>query len=200
VNPLPIWTNPDEDRYMGNVGEPWKTPEKIAEYTDTGFVRNFPDSYRICDKDGGDFGFRAPPSFVLNGNWRTVLTRKISDVLERVDKRLEERNCDPCPPFPLTRLSIHGRYRDRPWLGEDFIAKFNPEFIKAMGWPRWCEEFTTKHQITDCALHLRVYPPGNGWAVIGPRDIRHAGTTSYFCAVPRAEAVKWVNDNANIEV
>ena len=200
LSPYPIWPDPDLDRYMGNVGDAWKTPEKIAEYTGTGFVRNFPDSYRICDRDGGDFGFRAPPSFVLNGNWRTVLTRRISDVLERVDKRLEEYNSDPCPPFPLTRLTIHGRHQDRPWLGDDFIAKFNPDFIGAMNWPRTCEEFTHRHGINDCALHLRIYHPDNGWAVIGPRDHRHAGTTSYFCAVPRDEAVAWVKKQTGIEV
>lgn len=191
MTPLPIWTNPDEDRYMANVGAEWKTPGKLASYTDPGFVTGFPDSYRICDHNGGDFGFRAPPSFVLNGNWRTVLTRRISDVIERVDKVLDKDNYDPCPPFPLTRLRIHAAKQDRPWLGTTFIAKFNPAFLKAMGWPRPAGR--AHPAIEDCSLHLRIYLPKNGWAVISPGDVCHAGTTAHFCAVPRDEAITWAN-------
>lgn len=190
--PLPIWSNSAVDAHMENVGAAWKTPEKIEEYTRAGCERGFPDSYRVVDQGGPGFGFRAGPATILTGNWRLVLTRRISDVLGEVVKRLDERNYDPCPPVPLTRLSIHGRHEDRPWLGSDFIAKFNPDFVKAMGW-------SSKGDF-DCGLHMRVYPPTNGWAVVSPRDVRSAGTCAIFCAVPRDEAIAWVKAQTNLEV
>ncbi len=79
LDPLPI--APSAPDAMANVAEQYKTPEQIELMTRHGHIQGFPDSYRVVDQGRGSMLLRAPPEQVLRGNWRTVWTRRFSDVI-----------------------------------------------------------------------------------------------------------------------
>lgn len=178
------------------VSPEYKTPEKLEAMTCVGFQKNFPDSYRIVDKGGRGFGFRAPASEVIRGNYRTVLTRRISDILEdgpyvalKEDDPDQYKSADTWP-LPQTLATVHTVRKDRPWLGERVVLRVKQSFLDAAGWK------PTKGYIS-ALFHLRIFHPDNGYAVIGANEnFFH----SYLCAVPRQEMIDWINANTDLKV